>query len=266
MKRKLLLLSIPVIALLTGCDLVQTSKSFAKRAYGKAKHIAVDMVIDPLLDKIPGGYYVVEHETNEETAKRLFTEGVSNEKAVYEVEKTEDSSVSYYLEAFADGAYQESTYDNQENLHKRNSEGMLKSVIYKDNDYYVFNSAKWSKEENNTSVKNFKSLLQVSNHVFSFNISSFLDETSFAADEEKYVGTMEDLENPNSEQFASYSLTTTITMSLNVEKNALSSFVLEQSYSFKLVGFEETEEHKVSYSVKKLSLSNISIEIPVLEE
>lgn len=263
MKARKLLIILPVVILATGCD----AKASAEKFYYSAKDVVNGKIIDPLLDRVDGGYREIIPETKFEKARRLFCEAVSSPNSYFEISKTKQEDMSYIAYIFADGNYKQNTYSDYEGMKKKTVDDLLSSFIYTSDFYYTKSENGWDKTPTSeTTLVDFSSFETISKALLGKGLAEFAAPLDFVMQNGAYTCTSKANISFDETIYTSYESVWFLTIKLDSDEQKLASFTLTTRINYKLIDSEETVGETIIYSGNCVSLEGNKIEIPTIEE
>ena len=263
MKAKKLLIIAPLMVLLAGCD----AKASAENFYYSAKSVFEGKMIDPLLDRIDGGYREIVPETKNEKARRLFCEALSSNNAYFEMTTTKNSESSYETFTFVDNKFSSIAYSNYDSMKNKVQSDVLRASIYTSDCFYEKSETGWDKKESSeTTLVDFSSFNAISKTIFGKSLVEFATPLEFILQNGKYTCTSAASVAFDETLYSSFTSNWFLTVKLDADSMFLDSFTLIARNNYKLVGSEEVIGETISYSGKCVSLRGNVIEIPTVEE
>lgn len=258
MKVQKLLIALPLVALLSGCNAVET----ADKTYHTSKDYFVGYVVNPILDKIDGGEYSVK-EPKIEKAARLFKATFGAENAHFNIVKITKETEEYKSYVFADGKYQVSTFLSADALASGRQRDIILSTIYTSSDIYDYSGNVWSKKPSSESTLiDFSCYNSVAKTLMESDPINLID--SFGIKENSNVYSSSGALNMSYDEtvFESYTCTMFLTFELNTNKTNVSSAKIMIRKNTKLIGAEEAVGETIEYNIDVVSLSENKIKLP----
>lgn len=262
MRTKRLLILLPFMVLVTGCD----AKASAENFYNSAKEVFEGKIVDPLLDRIDGGYREINPETQFEKARRLFCEAVSSPNSYFELTKTIGDESFYSVYVFADSKFNELSYSNYDGMKEKVEDDVLTSVIYTNDFSYRKSETGWDKTPSSeTTLVDFSSFNPISKMIFGQGLVEFATPLDFVLQNGKYTCTGPASVTYDQNTYASYTSTWFLTVTLDSDALKLKSFTLSTRINYKLKDSEEVVGKTITYSGNCVSLRGNSIVVPTIE-